>query len=93
MLAWGLGTNEIVLMSVLGALLLGRRLPQMACSLARSIGRFGGTEGDGGAGSRVPREPGPGKPPSPLAISAELGNDRFAPGGSDTPERAGDLFL
>src|SRR5262249_60248353 len=84
----GLGTQEIMLLLVLGVLLFGRNLPQLGRSLGKTVTEFKrgvkGLEDDvepkaGGAPRAV--EPGPGRPPQRDTTTATT----FKGGGATTP--------
>jgi sec-independent protein translocase protein TatA len=78
MFAWALGTQEILVLLVLGVLLFGRKLPEVGRSLGKSIVEFkkglGGLEEDDGFG--VPRGPSP--PPRITNASANPGEKNTA---------------
>jgi sec-independent protein translocase protein TatA len=82
---FGLGFQEMILIGVLGVLLFGRKLPDIARSLGKSVTEFkkgvNGLEEEfhGGSSSRPAIEPEAVKPPARVTPSAPMFTDAAPP--------------
>ena len=85
---FGLGMQELLLLAGIGVLLFGRKLPDVARSLGKSVTEFkkgvSGLEEEyhSGTGGRTAIEPEAVKPPARVTPSAPVFQDAPAPAGS-----------